>query len=114
MKHFHPLLVVCLLLAVTGCQRQVGQAVSVADTTQLELISIRKLSSQENIHGIRVRIRGKIDGSATIQLMLNKEPYKEAQLHGPINIEWETDWYSDEAQILYTPLSLTWRDQDRI
>lgn len=105
MKHFHLFLVVCILLVQSGCQRQLGQVVSVADITQGEVITIRKLPSQDNIHAIRIRIRGKIDGNALIQLILNKEPYKEAQLRGPIDVKWEGEWYSDEAQIIYTPLS---------
>lgn len=105
MKHFLWFLVVCTLLVVSGCQRQLGQVVSVADTTQAEVITIRKLPSQDNVHAIRIRIRGKIDGNALIQLILNREPYKEAQLRGPIDVRWEGDWYSAEAQIIYTPLS---------
>lgn len=104
MKYF-PFLVLCTLLVLSGCQRKLGQVALVANTTQPEVIILRKLPSQDIIDGIRIRIYGKIDGNAVIQLLSNKEPYKEAQLHGPFDVEWGSDWYSDEAQLIYTPHS---------
>lgn len=101
-------LITCLALAalVSGCG--IGtRTIDIADVTKGETIILKKKSGQGLIHSLTVTGAGRVDGDAEIVLILNGEPYKTEVLSGSVSFRWGGDWYSDQAEIRYKPISVT-------
>lgn len=100
------ILFTCLIvLAIsTGCGTRTHR---VADITKDDTIVLTKKTSQGPIQSFSIAGSGKINGQAEITLILNGKPYKTETLSGPIKFRWGGDWYSDNAEIRYTPVSVT-------
>jgi len=101
-------LITCLALAalLSGCG--IGSRThDVVDVTKSETIVLKKNPRQGLIHSLSVSGHGKISGKAEIVLILNAGPYKTKQLFGSVDFRWGGDWYSDQAEIRYTPISVT-------
>jgi hypothetical protein len=94
-----------LVTIVAGCGG--NRTYDLSDATQAETIILEKESKQGYIHSWSVAGDGNIDGEAEIVLMLNGNPYHTEKLSGAVDFEWSGDWYSDEAEIIYTPTSIT-------
>ncbi len=94
----------CPLLA--GCLGS-SQSVAIKDVAIGETLNLRKAPSQGNAHGLRVRGSGSISGTAEIQLIENGAPYKKEMLGGAVQFTWDGDWYADQAEIRYLPLTAT-------
>ena len=60
-----------------------------------------------NVTSISIKGYGHIDGNAQIILMLNGKPYKSENISGNIKFKWSSDWYSNDATIIYTPQNVT-------
>jgi hypothetical protein len=95
-----------LLVFLGGCgggdPKQVYQ---VADVTKAQTISLHKKTGQGHIHSYTVVGTGRIEGEATLSLMLNGKPYRTEHLSGDVQFKWGGDWYSDAALIAYKPTS---------
>jgi hypothetical protein len=100
MKRLIALLIVTGLLA--GCGPGM-QRHDVADVTKAEVIVLKKAPQQGAVYSLTVVGHGKIDGNAEISLILNGGPYKTEKLSGKVDFRWGGDWYSDQAEIRYTP-----------
>jgi len=106
MKMIKLLICLCLTAFVSGCGSGT-RTVDVKDVTKSETITLKKDQGQGAIYSITVKGEGKIDGNAEIALILNGGPYKTERLSGPVDFRWGGDWYSDRAEIIYTPISTT-------
>jgi hypothetical protein len=101
-------LITCIAMValVPGCGTG-GRTHDLADVTKPETIVLKKSTGQGAIHSFTVIGSGQIHGDAEITLILNGGPYKTEKLSGKIDFRWGGDWYSDEAEIRYTPTSVT-------
>lgn len=99
---------ICVLLTalVSGCGTGT-RTFDVPDVTKSETIILKKNPGQAAIYSLTVKGEGRIDGNAEIVLILNAEPYKTERLSGPVDFRWGGDWYSDQAEIRYRPMSTT-------
>jgi hypothetical protein len=100
--------VICLglIALVSGCGAGT-RTVDVTDVTMSETIILKKDPGQGIIHSLSVKGEGKIEGNAEISLILNGGPYKTEHLFGAVDFRWGGDWYSDQAEIRYRPMSPT-------
>ena len=98
--------VVAIATLLSGCG-QTYRTYTINDPTQDEIITLTKMPEQDGIYSWTVKFTGEIEGEATISVMLNEEPYLTEELSGEVDFQWSGDWYSDQAEILYTPTSVT-------
>ncbi|MCB0163737.1 MAG: hypothetical protein KDI79_05895 [Anaerolineae bacterium] len=101
-------LMACLaaLILFSGCAGT--RSHNVADVTKAETIILTKEPGQGPIHTLSVVGSGMIQGNAEITLILNHDqPYKTETLSSGVDFYWRGDWYSDQAEIHYTPTSVT-------
>ena len=105
MKQILTFLIVAAI--ATGCNTRTHH---VADVTKADTIVLSKKPAQGLIHSLSVIGSGEIDGKGEIILTLNGKPYKTESLSGPVKFRWGGDWYSDDAEIRYTPTSVTGGD----
>lgn len=89
----------CLVVLLAACSDR--QSIEDARMPATLILSAPKAST--HAYAIRVRVRGEIDGSATIALMLHGGPYKTRPLSGKVDFIWDGDWYEDTAEVRYTP-----------
>ena len=75
--------------------------------TEAETITIEKLPEQGWIYSWKLGGRGEIEGEATIKVMLGTEPYLTEDISGKIDVQWNGDWYADDATIVNEPISVT-------
>ncbi|WP_160148401.1 hypothetical protein [[Leptolyngbya] sp. PCC 7376] len=104
MKNFIYGVVIATLLS--GCG-QGFRTHTVNDSTQSQTIILTKQPNQENIYGWILEGSGEIEGEAQISVMLDEEPYLTEELSGIIDFQWQGDWYANDAEIVYTPTSVT-------
>ena len=102
MKKYLTFSLFLFLVSCIGCSKNY----SIADVTKPEAITIKKDSSQGNVHRLKVVGKGSIEGTANIALIVNGKPYRSESLTGDINFLWDADWYLDSAYIEYTPVSV--------
>ncbi len=79
----------------------------IPDVAQSQTIILEKEPAQENIYSWSVIAKGNLVGEAEISVILDGEPYQTEFLSGEVDFQWSGDWYSDQAEILYTPTSVT-------
>ena len=96
--------VIALAILATGCGAKTR---TIADVCKGETIILEKQVGQGPIHGITISGSGRLKGEAEISLILNGGPYKTEHLSGAVDFRWGGDWYSDQAEIKYTPISST-------
>lgn len=77
-------------------------AVSVRDVREAETLVLGAETGRP-AYAISVRGSGRIDGEATITLLLGGKPYRVEKLNGPVDFEWGGDWYNDTAEVRYEP-----------
>ena len=107
MKNIKILLIVALLPILTvSCGQPPHQQIEIKNITNTETLILKKLSNQSNIHSLKIKGSGNIDGEAKISLILNGKEYKTANLSGMVNFDWGGDWYSDSAEIIYHPINV--------
>jgi len=99
------ILTVTLIAFLAGCSGN-NQVYDIADVTKPEVITLKKASSQGNIHYMTVVGKGYLDGTAQIVLILDSKAYKTEKLSGDVAFEWSGDWYSNSAKIEYKPSSV--------
>ena len=95
-----------MVMLVAGCGIG-GRTHDVADVTKPETIVLKKNAGQGAIHSFSVIGSGEMRGNAEITIILNGGPYKTEKLSGKVDFRWGGDWYSDQAEIRYTPTSVT-------
>ena len=96
--------VIALAILASGCGTK---ARNIADVSKGETIILEKQAGQGPIHGITISGSGRLKGEAEITLILNGGPCKTEHLSGAVDFRWGGDWYSDQAEIRYTPISAT-------
>ncbi len=101
-------LITCFAMValVAGCGIG-GRTHDVADVKKPETILLQKSAGQGVIYSLSVIGSGEIHGNAEIILILNGGHYKTEKLSGKVEFRWGGDWYSDQAEIRYTPTSVT-------
>ena len=97
--------VVAIATLLSGCG-QTYRTYTINDPTQDEIITLTKMPEQDGIYSWTVKGTGEIEGEATISVMLNEEPYLTEELSGKVDFQWNGDWYGDEAEIVYSPISV--------
>jgi len=98
-------IVLIMVLVIPGCGDR--GTYYVADVIKAETIILKKKPSQGSIHSFSVIGSGEIHGNVEITLMLNDGPYKTEKLSGKVDFRWGGDWYSDQAEIRFTPAAVT-------
>lgn len=73
----------------------------VTDIQKDEIIKIERINSESPTVSILIKGTGKIEGQATISLMMHGKAYRTEELSGEIDFVWSGDWYSDAAKIEY-------------
>lgn len=91
-----------LLLPLAACV-DYNRSVKVVDVRREEVVILKNTYRTDHVHGINIRGSGNIDGEASISLILNGELYRTEILKGKVRFNWGGDWYSDKAEIRYTP-----------
>ena len=81
-------------------------SVAVRDVLHHETLVLGEKTGSRHTHGITIRGSGEVDGEATVALLLDGQPYKVAPLNGRVAFEWGGDWYSETAEIRYTPTNV--------
>jgi hypothetical protein len=105
MRHFFVILLgACLALA--GCLAG-DRATTVKDVTRAETIILKKKPSQGAIHAISISGFGSINGDAEVQLILHGAVYKKEKISGSFRVEFDGDWYADEAELRYIPTKVS-------
>lgn len=84
-----------------------SQYYEIEDVTKPEIVILNKEMNQKNIHAITISGKGQISGVAKICLILNGAPYKSEDISGKVSFNWGGDWYSDTAEISYSPISIS-------
>ena len=97
--------VIALAVLASGCGTKTR---TISDVSKSETVLLDKQAGQGPIHSITVIGSGRLNGEAEISLILNDGPYKTARLSGAVDFRWGGDWYSDQAEIRYTPISATY------
>ena len=95
---------VLVIVLFPGCDSGV-RTYDISDITKSETITLVKNQGQGAIYSLSIKGEGRIQGNAEIILILNGAPYKTKRLSGPVDFQWEGDWYSDQAEIRYIPIS---------
>ena len=95
---------ILVIVLFPGCDRGT-RTYDFSDITQPETITLIKNPEQGAIHSISIKGEGRIQGNAEIILILNDAPYKTMHLSGPVDFRWTGDWYYDQAEIRYIPMS---------
>jgi len=96
------------VLATLICGCGVGARThEVADVTKSGTIVLNKNTGQGPVHSLLVAVHGKIAGTAEMVLTSDGKPYKTEKLSGDVAFRWGGDWYSDQAEIRYTPSAVT-------
>ena len=94
-----------ILLLVLGC-RQNFQTYEILDVTKQEIVTLNKVNSEGNVHGLSIVGKGYLEGTAEIIIFLNEKPYKIESLSGNVNFSLGGDWYSESVKVEYKPLSV--------
>src|SRR4051794_17060235 len=104
-------LIVTIVLLVAASVALAGWAfsspsVSVRDVREAESLILGQATGNHHTWGISIRGSGRIDGEATITLLLAGQPYKVEKLSGEVDFEWGGDWYSETAEVRYEPANV--------
>ena len=91
---------------MVACGTIHNQQAEIKNIKNKETIILKKLPSQGNVHGIKIKISGYINEEAKISLILNQEEYKTEILKGNFTFDWIGDWYADTAEVIYKPLNV--------
>lgn len=81
-----------------GCSSR-GPAVEVADVTQPCVLTLLAPPDSPYVHGLSVRIRGHLDGIATISLT----NFPVQKLTGDFDVKIGGDWYTTNCVLNYSP-----------
>ena len=85
-----------MALAVTGCDRH-GGVVPIADSTKAKSVVLR--STRTDVSGISLRVRGHIDGEAT----LSAANWDKQVLKGTVDWQVYHDWFNGTCTLRYLP-----------
>jgi hypothetical protein len=77
-------------------------SVSVRDVRQPETL-VLGVETGHPAYSISIHGSGRIDGEATITLLLGGQPYRVEKLSGRVDFRWGGDWYSETAEVRYEP-----------
>jgi hypothetical protein len=73
----------------------------IQDVTTAETVVLQATSTSPS--HIELHVKGRIEGVATLTLLMAGNPYETEKLEGDIDFEWAGDWYDSEAVIEYRP-----------
>ncbi len=83
------------------------ESMAVPDVTKELIIRLEKKSGNNNVVSIFIEGKGNINGKAEISLLLNGKAYKTEKINDRFSFVWSGDWYSDTAEIIYKPNSVS-------
>jgi hypothetical protein len=92
------------ILACTSCGWHPDTAL-IPDASRPAEIALHARRTQTKISGLDIEGVADIQGDGTIELVLNGAGYKTVQLRGHTTFTWDSDWYSPNAIVRYTPTS---------
>ena len=75
--------------------------------TKAQTTTLKRNTGHGHIHYLTITGSGEIHRAAAISLMENGKPYRTEKLSGPVKFQWQTDYYSDTADIRYEPKAVT-------
>lgn len=88
---------VCLLF-INSCNHK--ERLNVKDAKYYEEIKI--VSKLKNPTGVKVSVRGNIDGAATIQI----SPWNVIELAGDFDKSFYQDWFESSCVVIYNPVNV--------
>lgn len=97
------LLALTMLFACAPGWRTWSSAVASSEMT----IAIAKLASQGGIHRLEIDGEAQLDGEAELLLLAGETVVRSLRISGNAEISLATDWYADDARIVYRPTSAT-------
>ncbi len=103
MQNTLPIIGILAASFLVGSCANYDSSVKVSDVRKEEVVVLKYQNDSTHVTGINIRVTGKVNGGATISLMLDGKPYKKEELNGGVNIKWGGDWYSDTAELRYIP-----------
>ena len=91
--------------------RQPTSAITLDNVGSRQLLRLRKNFDAGSVHGLNIRIRGHLNGTAVMRLFDAETPSKIYQDKiigsGDVDTRMGGDWYSDDCRVEYNPLSAT-------
>ena len=94
----------CLGIVLTGCGCS-KRTVEIKDVAKPEVLVLRKKPSQGPIHRLEMNASVDLDGEARIQLIEDGAVYKEELIKGRSTFQWAGDWYADQVEVRFLPIS---------
>jgi len=107
------LLGVCFIVTqwVLPLVHQPTSAITLDNVGSRQLLRLRKNFDSGSVHGLNMRIRGHLNGTAVMRLFDAENASKVYQEKivgsGDVDTRMGGDWYSDDCRIEYEPLSAT-------
>lgn len=86
-----------------GACTHYDQSTALADVSRPQVLVIRAAPGTGEIHSLKVRCHGSVEGDASITLMLDGRPHRSEKVQGRFSFSWSSDWYSREARLDYLP-----------
>jgi hypothetical protein len=77
------------------------------DVTQKQIFVLKKPKPRKEIRKLQVRVRGEIDGTAKLMLLLKRDVYDSIELEGTFDLEMTNEWKLDTARFIYDPVNVT-------
>jgi len=103
---FYCLLIAAAAVLLAGCRRG-DPVITITDISREERLSIGKLAGQGPVKRLRLRIEGRIDGTAQLVLFEENRPRHVMDLTGDVDVRWNEPWTEDRARLVYTPGTVT-------
>lgn len=80
-----------------------------SEAGERQLLRFRKNLHSGNVHALKIRIRGQLNGTALIRVFDSENPEKVRREKvvgsGEIDTRMDGDWYSNDCRMEYLPLS---------
>jgi hypothetical protein len=96
------------LLAALGLACEPGwRAWSSAVADREMTITLAKFPSQGPIHRLEIRGEATLDGEADLLLLAGDTVVRSQRISGTADLSLGSDWYTDDARLVYRPLSAT-------
>lgn len=93
----------CLLLYACSIG-QVYQEYSIEDLGK-PIVDTLKAGQVDQVIGVEISLVGEVDGEALLEIENGNGRFSRMELKGKINQTYETEWYSKNMLVKYTPVS---------
>ena len=95
-----------LSIVLTACHDTPNQRITLERVLTPQIIPLHKPPSPKATTGLTIHVTGDLDGTATLSLMLNAKAYKNRRLQKDFTFTWRSEWYDDNATLIYRPLKV--------